>query len=502
MVGDYFSKMAAAQKETPMQQNQSVQNGILTPTMAADAAQSQPKPAPQPAQPQMPIAQQVMQDASQVSALDPAAIQQQIAQLKLEIPQIQNEIQTEKLKPYEGIPLLKEKVATLKELEAQLVTQLQQPVGINALPAQQSGVAALPSGINEESFAGGGIVAFAKGGQSFDEKLRELQYGPEDDDAEIQTSSLFNKGILRDRLRGLPSIGSFRQNLAGFMPLRSQDADAQPGGFYGGAAPKQVVPVPVAPTAPVARPTPAGLAAKPSGTYIPNANPLMDNRDVGLQEGMAQTTPAAAQQATSPATSAYEKVLEESKQSAAEDLDRSKWLRVMEAGFGMLGGTSPYFGANVGQGVMPAIKGYAADVAAHRKDESERIRLMLTLGMKKEEMAQALGIKTRELDQELKKMGITEDYYKAHYPLLEAQAKYWGNRGTGVGGASTKMDIAKLNAIKSTFATLQKSAGDMTSSNYGKSPEELWSMAESMVTGQSNTGPATNTVQWSTLGKK
>jgi hypothetical protein len=500
MVGDYFSKMAAAQKETPMQQKQSVQNGILTPNMAADAALSQPKPAPQPAQPQVPIAQQIMQDASQVGALDPATIQEQIAQLKLEIPQIRNEIQTEKLKPYEGIPLLKEKVITLQKLEAQLATQLQQPVGINALPTQQSGVAALPSGIDEESYAGGGIVAFAKGGQSFDEKLRELQYGPEDDDAEIQTSALFRQGALRDKLRGLPSIGNFRQNLAGYMPTRTQDADAQPGGFYGGAAPRQVVPVPVAPTAPIARIAPA--AVRPPVT--PDSQYIAQDQ----QEGYASTPVSGqaapvVQQDMSPAASAYEKVLQESKQSAAEDLDRSKWLRVMEAGFGMLGGTSPYFGANVGQGVMPAIKGYAADVAANRKDEAERIRLMLTLGMKKEEMAQALGLKTRELDQELKKLGITEELYKHHGNYYDAMAKAAGVRAAGVGsGAGTRLTIAQMNNARGIFTTLQKSATDMTSPNYGKPTEELWATAQAMASGQTPTGLATNTVEWSSLGKK
>ena len=161
MVGDYFSKMAAAQKESPAQQTQSVQNGILTPTMATDAAQSQPKLAPQQGQAQLPVAQQIMQEASQAATLDPKAIQQQIAQLKNEIPQIQEQIQTDKLKPYEGIPLLKEKVATLKKLEAQLEAQMQPPMGINALPTAQGGVASLPSGMNEESFAGGGIVAFS-----------------------------------------------------------------------------------------------------------------------------------------------------------------------------------------------------------------------------------------------------------------------------------------------------------------------------------------------------
>ena len=151
MVGDYFSRMAMAQKESPAQQQQSVQNGMLTPNMAKDAAQSQPQAAPQQQQQgqQPPVADQIMQEADQVMA--PEKLLRQIDQLKSEIPQLQEAIQSGKLQAYEGIPLLKDKVATLKELEA----QINPPQGVTQLA---SNLPQTPAG-----YAAGGVIAFAEG---------------------------------------------------------------------------------------------------------------------------------------------------------------------------------------------------------------------------------------------------------------------------------------------------------------------------------------------------
>ena len=46
-------------------------------------------------------------------------------------------------------------------------------------------------------------------------------------------------------------------------------------------------------------------------------------------------------------------------------------LRLMEAGLGIAGGTSPYFAANL-KGALPGIQGYAADLAAQRKEDLAR----------------------------------------------------------------------------------------------------------------------------------
>jgi hypothetical protein len=47
-------------------------------------------------------------------------------------------------------------------------------------------------------------------------------------------------------------------------------------------------------------------------------------------------------------------------------------LRLMEAGLGIAGGTSPYFAANL-KGAMPAIQGYGTDLATQRKEDLLRL---------------------------------------------------------------------------------------------------------------------------------
>jgi len=47
-------------------------------------------------------------------------------------------------------------------------------------------------------------------------------------------------------------------------------------------------------------------------------------------------------------------------------------LRLMEAGLGIAGGTSPYFAANL-KGALPAIQGYGTDLATQRKEDLARL---------------------------------------------------------------------------------------------------------------------------------
>ena len=168
MYGDYFSRMAGAEKESPEQQQQSVQNGVLTPNMAQDASQSQPKAMPQGQPSPGPIAQGILQDADQAAG-PTSDLMEQINQLKMEIPQLQADIQSGKLQAYEGIPLLKDKVNTLKQLQAQL--------------NPQQGVTQLASNLPQttEGYAAGGVIAFAGNNGSYvdddEEDDDEIGYG-------------------------------------------------------------------------------------------------------------------------------------------------------------------------------------------------------------------------------------------------------------------------------------------------------------------------------------
>jgi hypothetical protein len=63
-----------------------------------------------------------------------------------------------------------------------------------------------------------------------------------------------------------------------------------------------------------------------------------------------------------------------------EEIRQQKYMRILEAGLGILGGTSPYALTNIGQGSQAALKGYAEDIRERRKED-------LALTQAKAEMA-------------------------------------------------------------------------------------------------------------------
>jgi hypothetical protein len=173
MIGDYFSKMAAAQKLPPEQLAKSVKNNVITPNMATDAASGQPRRAAQPGiqgLQQPPIADQVMQEADQVVA--PDRLMQQISSLKSSIAEVQQGVQSGKIEAYKGIPFIKEQLSTLQQLEARL-----QPM---------QGIDSAPSNLPTE-MAGGGIVAFDDGGLSEDDE--------DDTDNQKQDLAMFQRNL-------------------------------------------------------------------------------------------------------------------------------------------------------------------------------------------------------------------------------------------------------------------------------------------------------------------
>jgi hypothetical protein len=196
MIGDYFSRMAAAQKLSPEQLPKEVQDGILTPNMAKDAAASQPNPQGINALQEPPIGQQIMQDASK--AVGPEELAQKIEVLKNNINQIQQGVQSGQLEAYKGIPLIKEQMDMLRGLESQLQAMTQPQQGIDVaqsnLPVQM---------------AGGGIVAFADG-----------DLVDEDSDAEKEDQALFSH-----LLGGISMPKSYESMLAekGYTPQSLRD---------------------------------------------------------------------------------------------------------------------------------------------------------------------------------------------------------------------------------------------------------------------------------------
>lgn len=97
--------------------------------------------------------------------------------------------------------------------------------------------------------------------------------------------------------------------------------------------------------------------AQPStSAYIPNANPNLDNRDVGLQEGIVNGFPTQAQETPKSRLDAYMDKMMAREDAMEKSRADDKNMALLTAGLGMLGGTSPYAMANIGQGALAGVQ--------------------------------------------------------------------------------------------------------------------------------------------------
>lgn len=291
----------------------------------------------------------------------------------------------------------------------------QQAQGLQAMQRPQ-GVAALPTGMGEQAFAGGGIVAFAKGDEvedpyaalSFTEKLKRLREAEDEDTA--PQSGLFKRGI--------PTFGNFQKNLESYAPAPTTSEQV-----------KKAIPE-----------TTSGLKPDSLGRYVASSEPAAPSAPSAPKSRSSAGIPSTLQSAEKAAPkedmySKYEQMLLSQQADTKAARDQDKYLRLVEAGLGMMGGTSPYALTNIGQGSMGAIKGYAQDLAAARKEDANTVKELMGLGMKKE-----------EAQREAQKLAMTEKLYGAHGRYYDAAAAAAGARASGA-GSNAGMDKARLAAV-------------------------------------------------------
>jgi hypothetical protein len=421
MVGDYFSRMATAQNMPPQALTKSVQNGVLTPNMASDAMQSQARPAPsrgiQSLQ-EPPIAQQVMQEANQLTA--PEKLAQEIDHVRSNIQKVQEGVQAGSIEAYKGIPFLKEQINTLRSLEQQLqaLTNPQQAMQqMPQMPAQQApqmppqqmaqapqGIDAAQSNLPAEGYAGGGIVAFA------DNKNQPVNANmPAEDDTAY------------DPFTGVPIYGATTTSpgLQKRLPPTNYFLDPkwkrELAKEQALEIPKIKPPVEVAPVAETKKDTGIFIHdTKPSSGGGIKREPPIPRTDLGIplvygppeEDGIAKFEKKKDANYEELKKAILGDPAERDKQSTIQTL-----LKIMGRGFEAAGGTSPYAMANIG----PAAAKGAGDIAElYAQQEAAKEKRVGQLV--------ALGLKGQELDAELVKLGITKKYYDMHAPLLAAQA--------------------------------------------------------------------------------
>jgi hypothetical protein len=252
---------------------------------------------------------------------------------RLSISQLEEAIQNRTIPAYIGIPLLEEKTQLEERMRAAQMGMTPQPeMTIADQVMQQANMA--QGGIDEipveMEMAGGGIVAFEDGGQVQRFQNQGLVGNMTEEELQAQ-----DQGIAPPMPPEPPPAAPPRQT---FAPLDPNEILSQTntlyGGLYGGGA---------------------GAAAPGDKlSYVSKAEEFFKQAGVDLNLAAKQAADIAAE-----------------KEALGKDREEAKKMRIIEAGFAILGGTSPNAFENIGKGATQALKGYTSDIKDLQKTERE-----------------------------------------------------------------------------------------------------------------------------------
>lgn len=368
---------------------------------------------------------------------------------------------------------------------------------ILAAPQQQpqemmdAGVAQLPireDMYNEQRMAGGGIVAFQNNEDqpvsedmpvtdesnpylSFDERLRGMR--PMTNPFMARQPSLFSRGV--------EAIKQFPAQISKFQPKAMTPEDVKrrmPAEPIQGSEQK------------LFEDEAAAKAAKPknaptvdaAGNIVPNANASK------TKQAAAATANAVGDATGAPKPSVYEEMLLKQGEDAAKARQEAKYMRLLEAGLGIMGGTSPYAFTNIGQGAIGAAKGYAEDIKGFRTEERERAKTLGALSMEKEKIA-ADREKTAMLERRYKEM---TDVERQKIAVMSAQ-----NRDE----KTARLVGQAFNTLMSEYKT-RLDRGEVTPSDLYLQAQQMVSSSLGTNVGGAAAAPANPTFSWSSLNTK
>ena len=393
-----------------------------------------------------------------LSAKDPQIIQSILSNLT-------KSIQDGAVKPYVGIPLVQSINEHLQSIsqQANMMAALQkapqvipeQSIGAQTLASAESGpgIDTAQSNLPTE-MAAGGIVAFDDGGE-VESYANKGYVAPTEDDWMEQyrrTRELGQKNLLA-RAYGKPT-----QSITAAGIKTPYDAALD---FY--RSERQNVPITTpaydefnkginalqnrreawlaGSLDPYSQTSPVGSKPNLLGTQKPVIPATGDkNKDSGIiiHDDKKYTADEGISTPEAPKEDFLKALIEGSKADRADlksmilgdEAERSKdrktdiWLEALKGAFKLMGGTSPYAMTNLGAAGESLATGISGVLSRDKQEKQQRIGQLVSL-----------GLKGSELDAELAKLGITKDYYDSHKKLFEAQAKYYGRKGSGSGTA-------------------------------------------------------------------
>jgi hypothetical protein len=314
---------------------------------------------------------------------------------KLSIQQLEEALENRTIPAYIGIPLLEEKVQIEQRMKMAQAGQMPPPE--MTIADQVMGQAQeLSGGIDQApidfapEMAGGGIVAFEDGGQvqRFQNQGMVQEQIPPMTPEELRRYQLTKQ--LPERFKNAAQTDPGALEDPGIAPRMDQPAPPPDQGL--GAATRGFEPLDPTKILEQTETLYGGLYGKGTGAAAPGDKMGYVQKAEDFFKAAGVNLDMAAQQAAEIAAE---------KESLGKDREEAKNMRIMEAGFAIMAGTSPNAFENIGKGATKAMQGFASDIKDLQKTERE-------LGNASRQMMQA---------QNQIRMGVatsaSDDYQKA-----------------------------------------------------------------------------------------
>jgi hypothetical protein len=138
-------------------------------------------------------------------------------------------------------------------------------------------------------------------------------------------------------------------------------------------------------------------------------------------------------------------------------------MAIFQAGLGIAGGTSPNPFANISQGALPATQAYQQEMRGIRKEDSDRLKQLMGLGISKEKLAL-----------EAKKLGITENRFNQMYELEKQKIGIMS--GQRADSREQAAELARERRVDTMYRNIQGSSWAI-----GKSPNDILRAAQEAV---------------------
>ena len=188
---------------------------------------------------------------------------------------------------------------------------------------------------------------------------------------------------------------------------------------------------------------------KQEGTGVKSGN-VSANTKPGAKP---KAQPVQAKVEEEPLYAKYEKMLMDEREASKKDREQSKYARMLEAGLGILGGTSQYAFENIGKGAAPALKGYGEDIKGLRAEERGRVKDLLGIeGMRQEAKRSAQDVDLRKQMIDVQRLAATKPSSTEQIIALGKKANLSDREIMGMlSGAAKDPDLSARNILMKAY---------------------------------------------------